>query len=89
MTPTQARKLFRAGASARAVMLDAEIRQSSLADAVNLPTSRVGDVLAGRRVSGPRGREMARLIYDTIAGQLGITIEDIPEARPYLNGDGD
>lgn len=86
MNPAQARKLFKAGASARSVMLDAGIRQSELAKWVGLPQSRIGDILAGRRVGGPAGRGMAHTIYDQIAFQLGISMTDIPEARPYVDG---
>lgn len=83
MTPTQARRLFKAGASARSVMLDAGIKQSELAKSVGLPQSRIGDILAGRRVGGPAGRGMARTIYSEIAHQLSIDVMAIPEARPY------
>lgn len=86
MTSAQARKLFKAGASARSVMLDAGIRQSELAKSVGLPQSRIGDILAGRRVGGPAGRGMAKLIYSTIAHELQINPHDIPEARPYVDG---
>ena len=88
MTSAQARKLFKAGASARSVMLDAGIKQSELAKDVGLPQSRIGDILAGRRTGGPAGRGMARLIYGEIATQLSIKVADIPEARPYVDGKG-
>ncbi len=84
MKPTQARKLFRAGASARAVMLDAKIRQQDLATATELPQSRVAEILTGRRCESPRGREMARAIYQALAGQLAIVVNDIPEAREFF-----
>ncbi len=86
MTPAKARRLFKAGASARAVMLDAGVRQATIAATLDLPQSRVADVLAGRRVNGPVGRQMAREIYDEIAARLAILPIDIPEARPYVDG---
>jgi hypothetical protein len=67
-------------------MLDAGIKQSELAKSVGLPQSRIGDILAGRRVGGPAGKGMARLIYCTIAHELQIDPYDIPEARPYVDG---
>lgn len=86
MTPAQTRKLFKAGALARSVIRDAGLRQAQIARAVKLPPSRVSDVLAGRRVGGPAGKDMARRIYGVIAAELQIHLSDIPEARPYVDG---
>ena len=86
MTPAKARRLFKAGATARAVMLDAGIGQSSLTERTGLPQSRIAELLAGRRTGGPRGRAMARVMYEEIAMRLGIEPKDIPEARPYADG---
>lgn len=86
MTPSKARKLFKAGAIARAVMIQAAVKQSDIARSLGLPQSRVADVLAGRRVGGPAGRGMARRIYGAIAVKLAIDVTDMPEARPYADG---
>ena len=84
MTPAQAKRLFRAKSSARAVMLDAKIRQRDIAEATGLPQSRVAEILIGRCCEGLRGREMARLIYTALADQLKIVVADIPEAERFF-----
>ena len=84
MTSAKARRLFKAGATARAVMLDAGVLQSSLTERTGLPQSRIADLLAGRRVGSPRGRAMARVMYDEIARRLGVELGDIPEASPFV-----
>lgn len=86
MTPNQVRRLFKAGANARAVLVSAGVKQADIAGNVGLPQSRISDVLAGRRVSGPAGKDMARRIYGAIASELQIDVNDMPEARRFVDG---
>ena len=87
MTPATARRLFKTGAVARAVLVQARVKQADIAKALGLPQSRISDVLAGRRVGGPAGKGMARRIYGAIASELQIDMTDMPEAERYADGE--
>lgn len=81
MTKKQIRRLLAAGASVRAVMLDAGVRQQQVADACGRPQSRVAEVLAGDVGVTPAGRETALRVFEAVAELLGVRVREIPAAR--------
>lgn len=81
MTKKQIRRLLAAGASVRAVMLDAGVRQQQVADACGWPQSRVATVLAGDVGTTEAGRETALRVFEAVAELLGVRVREIPAAR--------
>lgn len=88
MTKKQVRRLLAAGASVRAVMLDADVRQRQVADACGWPQSRVAAVLAGDAGSTPAGRETALRVFEAVAELLGVAVREIPAARKLTHKEG-
>ncbi|MHC4715428.1 MAG: helix-turn-helix domain-containing protein [Planctomycetota bacterium] len=80
MTKKQIHKLFAAGASVRAVMLDADVRQREVAELSGVPQPRVAMILAGGTGATPQGRDTARRVYAAVAQLLGIPVTRIPGA---------
>ena len=81
MNKTQVRRLLRAGASVRAILIDADVRQREVADACGFPQSRVAAVLAGDVGSTPEGRETALRVFKAVAELLGVKVKEILAAR--------
>lgn len=81
MSRTQVRKLFAAGASVQAVLMDAGIRQQWVADECGSQQGRVAKVLAGKIGSTPEGRATALRVFEAVAELLGVRIREIPAAR--------
>ncbi len=81
MTRTQVRRLLAAGATVRAVLIDADVRQRQVADACGYPQSRVAKVLAGDVGATSSGRETALRIFEAAAALLGVPVGTIPAAR--------
>ena len=84
MTKKQIRRLLAAGASVRAVMLDADVKQQEVADACGWPQSRVAAVLAGIVGTTHAGRATALRVFEAIAELLGVKVDEIPAARKLL-----
>ncbi len=82
MSRAQIRRLFAAGASVRAVMIDADVKQRQVADLSGVPQARVALVLAGGTGATPAGRDTALRVFGAVAELLGIRVRDIPAARP-------
>ncbi len=81
MTRTQVRRLLAAGASVRAVLIDADIRQQQVADASGSVQSRVAKVLAGDVGTTSSGRETALRVFEAAAKLLGIPVGMIPAVK--------
>ncbi len=81
MTKKQIRRLLAAGASVRAVMLDAGVRQQQVADACGSQQGRVAAVLAGDVGTTEAGRETALRVFEAVADLLGVWVREIPAAR--------
>ena len=81
MTRTQVRKLLAAGASVRAVLMDAGVRQQQVADACGTQQGRVAKILAGDVGATSSGRETALRVLEAVAELLGVAVRDIPAAR--------
>ena len=80
MSRAQIRRLFAAGASVRAVMVDADVRQRQVADLSGVPQARVAMVLAGGTGTTPAGRDTALRVFRAVAELLGIAVRNIPAA---------
>jgi transcriptional regulator with XRE-family HTH domain len=78
----QVRRLFAAGASVRAVLVDADVKQRQIAELSGVKQSRVAKVLAGETGSTRAGQDMARRVFVAVAELLGVAIREIPEAEP-------
>ena len=81
MSRTRIRRLFAAGASVRAVLLDADVRQQQVAEACGWPQSRVAKVLAGDVGATASGRETALRVLEAVADLLGVPVGTIPAAK--------
>ncbi len=81
MSRTQVRRLFAAGASVRAVMVDANITQRQVAEASGWPQARVAMILAGQTGATETGRGTSMIVFATVAKLLGVKLADIPAAR--------
>ena len=81
MSRTRIRRLFAAGASVRAVLKEAGVRQRQVADASGWPQSRVAKVLAGAVGVTEDGRETAIEIFEAVAKLLGVPVGTIPAAK--------
>ncbi len=81
MSRTQVRRLLTAGASVRAVLKDAGVRQCEVADACGSQQSRVARILAGDVGATATGRETALRVLEAAADLLGVRVRDIPAAR--------
>ena len=81
MSRKQVRRLLAAGASLRAVLIDAGVRQHDVAVACGRQQSRVAKVLAGDVGATPEGRETALRVFKAVADLLGVPVGDIPAAK--------
>ena len=80
MTPDQVRRLFDAGASLRAVMVDAGISQAAVAELAKSDQPRVAVVLAGKVGATEPAHATARRIYQAVADLLDVAVDDIVKA---------
>lgn len=78
------RRLFAAGASVRAVLLDAGVRQQQVADACGWPQSRVAKVIAGDVGATAEGRATALRVFEAVAALLGVPVLEIPAAKALI-----
>ncbi len=85
MTKTEVRRLFKAGASVRAVMFDAGVKQREVADLAGVQQCRVTMVLAGGRHLGTtaKGRETAARVHAAIAKLLGVSVRIVEAANTH------
>ncbi len=80
----QSQRLFAAGASVRAVLVDANIRQRQICELSGLPQSHVAMVLSGHMIATQTGRDTALRIFEAVAQLLCVPVEDIPAAKDLL-----
>ncbi len=80
MTPDQVRRLFDAGATLRAVMVDAGISQAAVADRAKSDQPRVAVVLAGKVGATAPAHATALRIYEAAADLLGVDVDEVVKA---------
>jgi hypothetical protein len=83
----QARALFGAGAALRVVLRACGVRQVEIAKRIRLDTPRVSLILGSPEGARKQGKAASLKVYRTAAAMLGLSLADIPEARPFTTSE--